>query len=90
MTKQDYVDAFNALCRGKSISFENNLLPMFSEYLTENNIENSEKIINLVVQNHQLINWYIPEVIDYYCRKHEILSLVEPEMNINKTILYYE
>lgn len=67
---------------------------MYSEYLTENNIENSDKLINLVVQNPQLIQQAIPEIVDYYCRKYNILILKrlpgEQDINVLKTILYYE
>ena len=72
MTKNDYIEMFNAMIRGTPISFQEKLLPMYSEYLTENNIENSEKLINLVVQNPQLIQQSIPQIVDYYCRKYNI------------------
>ena len=72
MTKNDYIEIFNAMIRGTPISFQEKLLPMYSEYLTENNIENSEKLINLVVQNPQLIQQSIPQIVDYYCRKYNI------------------
>ena len=68
---------------------------MYSEYLTENNFENSDKLVNLVVQNPQLIQQAIPNIVEYYCRKYNILSLRE-RLDLNslfnnfKTILYYE
>ena len=94
MTKNEYIDIFNAMIRGTPVSFTEKLLPMYSEYLTENNIENSEKLINLVVQNPQLIQQSIPQIVDYYCRKYNILILKKlpgpQDLNILKTILYYE
>ena len=94
MTKNEYIDIFNAMIRGTPVSFTEKLLPMYSEYLTENNIENSEKLINLVVQNPQLIQQSIPQIVDYYCRKYNILILQKlpgpQDLNILKTILYYE
>ena len=94
MTKNEYIDIFNAMIRGTPVSFTEKLLPMYSEYLTENNIENSEKLINLVVQNPQLIQQSIPQIVDYYCRKYNIFILQKlpgpQDLNILKTILYYE
>ena len=55
MTKNECIDIFNAMIRGTPVSFQDKLLPMVSEFLTENNIENSDKMINLIVQNPQLI-----------------------------------
>ena len=94
MTKKECIELFNNMIRGTPISFQDKLLPMVSEFLTENNIENSEKMINLIVQNPQLIQQTLPEVVDYYCRKFCILSLKqqvnESLLNNFKTILYYE
>lgn len=90
MTKNDCLDVFNAMIRGTPVSFSEKLLPMFSEYLTENNIENSEKLINLIVQNPQLMQGEMPEMVDYYCRKYNILSVVQDLKGLKKTILYYE
>jgi hypothetical protein len=91
MTKNECIDIFNAMIRGTPVSFTEKLLPMYSEYLTENNIENSEKLINLVVQNPQLIQQSIPKIVEYYCRKFNILSILEKnKFNNFNTILYYE
>ena len=94
VTKSDCIEIFNAMIRGTPVSFTEKLLPMYSEYLTENNIENSDKLINLVVQNPQLIQQTIPKIVDYYCRRYNILilkKLPEPQdLNVFKTILYYE
>jgi predicted house-cleaning noncanonical NTP pyrophosphatase (MazG superfamily) len=94
MTKNECIELFNNMIRGTPVSFQDKLLPMVSEFLTENNIENSEKMINLIVQNPQLIRETLPEVVDYYCRKFCILSLREKVneslLNNFKTILYYE
>lgn len=90
-TKNDCIDIFNCMIRGTPVSFQEKLLPMYSEYLTENNIENSDKLINLVVQNPQLIQNSISKIVEYYCRKYDILSLAKSDkFNNLKTILYYE
>lgn len=94
VTKDLCIEVFNSMIRGTPVSFTETLLPIYSEYLTENNIENSEKLINLVVQNPQLLQEAIPKIVDYYCRKYNILSILllpnANEINIPKTILYYE
>ena len=94
VTKNDCIEIFNAMIRGTPVSFQDKLLPMVSEFLTENNIENSDKMINLIVQNPQLIQNTLPELVDYYCRKFNILSLKQQVnnslLNNFKTILYYE
>lgn len=94
VTKNDCILVFNAMIRGTPISFKERILPLYVEYLTENNFENSDKLINLVVQNPQLIQQALPKIVEYYCRKYNILSLKEKVNNslINnlKTILYYE
>ena len=94
VNKNDCIDIFNAMIRGTPVSFKDKLLPMVSEYLTENNIENSDKMINLIVQNPQLIQQTVPKVVEYYCRKFNILILKKlpgpQDLNILKTILYYE
>ena len=89
--KSKCIDIFNAMIRGTPISFNENLLLLYSEYLTENNIENSDKLIYLIVQNPHLIKQAIPKIVDYYCRKYNILSLlVKDNFNTFKKILYYE
>ena len=95
VTKNDCISVFNAMIRGTPVSFQDKLLPIYSEYLTENNFENSDKLINLVVQNPQLIQQAMPDIVEYYCRKYNILSL-NLKLDLNglfnnlKTILYYE
>jgi hypothetical protein len=93
VTKNDCIEVFNAMIRGTPVSFKEKLLPLYSEYLTENNFENSDKLINLIVQNPQLIQNAIPELVDFYCRKYNILSIKQKlnnSLNNFKTILYYE
>jgi hypothetical protein len=86
MTKNDYINIFNNMIRGTPVSWQNKILPMICEYLTEIKLENYDKLINLIVQNPQMCNQYLLDCVSYYCRKHCILSII---FN-NKTILYYE
>ena len=95
VTKNECLDIFNAMIRGTPIPFDKQLFPIISEYLTEINYENSDKVINLIVQNPQIVQKFIPDLVEYYCRKYNILRLqIKPKVNninINfKTILYYE
>lgn len=95
VTKNSCIDVFNAMIIGTPVSFQDEILPMVLEYLTEINYENFETVKNLIVQNPQLVQKFIPELIEYYCRKFYILRIqINPnlnEINFNlKTILYYE
>ena len=86
VTKSECIEIFNNMIRGTPISFTEKLIPLYSEYLTENNFENSDKLVNLIVQNPQLSSNYLIDCTRYYCEKHCILSILYN----NKTILYYE
>ena len=90
MKKEEYIEVFNAMIRGTSVSFQDKLFPMVSEYLTEINYENYQEVINLIGQNPQLVQQFMPDLIKHYCRKHDIISL-QKQMNPDyfKTILYY-
>lgn len=94
MNKNECISIFNTMIRGTPVSFTEKLLPLFSDYLTEIKCEKSDKMINLIVQNPQLIQQALPVLIEYYCRKYNILRVqVKSDLNINinfKTILYYE
>lgn len=95
MDKNALIELFNSMILGVPVSFDKKLLPMISEYLTEINYENSGQMITLIGQNPQLVQKFIPECIEYYCRKYNILRLQKkPDpngINLNfKTILYYE
>ena len=86
MMKSDYIDIFNAMIRGPPVSFTEKVLPMISDYLTEIKYEKSDKLISLIISNPDLVQSALPKVIDYFCRKYQILKL----MFNNKIILYYE
>ena len=93
MEKSEYIEVFNSIINGTPVSFQDKLLPMVSEYLTEIKYENSDKVINLIVQNPQMIQQTLPELVEYYCRKYNIFSIKQKFDNslFNlKTILYYE
>lgn len=92
VTKQECISIFNAMIRGAPTD---KLVNLISDYLTEIKCEKSEKIINLIVQNPQLIQQVFPQIVEYYCNKYNILSVKKVDLNdlyINslKTVLYYE
>lgn len=92
VTKQECISIFNAMIRGTPTD---KLIILISDYLTEIKCEKSDKMINLIVQNPQLIQQVFPQIVEYYCRKYNILSIKKVDLNnlyINslKTILYYE
>lgn len=92
VNKQECIFIFNAMIRGTPTD---KLIILISDYLTEIKCEKSEKIINLIIQNPQLIQQSFPQIVEYYCRKYNILSIKKVDLNnlyINnfKTILYYE
>ena len=92
VTKQECISIFNAMIRGAPID---KLIILISDYLTEIKCEKSGEIINLIAQNPQLIQQVFPQIVEYYCRKYNILSIKKVDLNnlyINslKTILYYE
>ena len=86
VTKSECIEIFNAMIRGTPISFNEKLLPLISEYLTEINYEKSNEMIQLIIQNPQLAQSTIPDIVNYYCSKFCILSII---FNL-KTILNYE
>ena len=51
MNKKDYIDMFNGIIRGDPVPFKEKVIPMISDYLTEINYENREKMISLIEQN---------------------------------------
>ena len=90
MNKEEYVNIFNNIIRGTPVSFTEKVLPMISEYLTEINYENIPQTITLIGQNPQLAERFMPDLVRYYCQKHDIIS-VQKQINPGnfKTILYY-
>lgn len=86
VNKEECILIFNEMIRGTPIPSDK-IISLISDYLTRINYDKSDKIINLIIQNPQLIQQTIPKIVDYYCRKYTILSILN---NNFKTILYYE
>jgi len=85
---------FNGIIRGDPVPFKEKVIPMISDYLTEINYENREKIISLIEQNPSVGQNPLEELIEYYCRKFNIFRLFnfidQRGQKIFKIILYYE
>lgn len=85
MTKKDCIRIFNAMVKNIPVSYDKDIIPLVSDYLTEIKYENSSKIINLILQQPDLLQLALPKIIDFYCRKFNIFQLID-----KKVILYYE
>lgn len=83
MTKDEIMGILNANIRGTPVSIDK-LITLVSDYLTEINYENADKIIYLIQQNPQLIEMAYPKIVEYFTKKYNILSLI-----YNNKILYY-
>jgi hypothetical protein len=83
MTKDEIMEILNANIRGTPVSIDK-LIILISDYLTEINYENADKIIYLIQQNPQLIEMAYPKIVEYFTKKYNILSLI-----YNNKILYY-
>lgn len=85
--KQTCIYLFNAIINNQSISFDKELVPFVTEYLTEIKYEKINEIIILLQQRPELIsNQLFMAMIDYYCKKYCILSLLAGK----QIILFYE
>ncbi len=90
MDKNDCIEIFNAMIRETPVSFNERILPMISEYLTEINSENVVEKISLIGQNPQLANNIFPDVVNHFCGKYNIVKVMETDkFNNLKTIMYY-
>lgn len=85
MKLQQILNILNASATGNSISFDKEIIPMISDFLTENNIKNSDKLINLILQQPALAQMALPTVFRYFVQKHHINTV---SFN-NKILLYY-
>ena len=87
--KEKCINVFNNMIRGTPVSFDKEILPLASEYLTKINYEKSGEMINLIVQNPQMVQSIMPDMINYYCKEYDIISVQKQINGIYKTILYY-
>ena len=85
--KQTCIYLFNAIINKQPVSFDKELVPFVTEYLTEIKYEKINEIIILLQQKPELISsQLISAMIDYYCKKHCIFSLLAGK----QIILFYE
>lgn len=91
MEKKDCIEVFNAMIKQTPISFDEKIVPLILEYLTEINYEKINEMIYLIRENPQMINRFLPEMIEYYCKKFNIFKLMQKDkFNNFKVIMYYE
>ena len=86
VNKNECINLFNNINNGVPVSFKDIVLPFLSEYLTEINLKDSDKIISLIIQKPNLAKNIIAEAMEYYLRKYCIFSI---SFN-NKILLYYD
>lgn len=85
MSKDKIIEILNkAISKDTPPTIEEYLL-IISEYLTEINYKDSEKVISLITQQPFIVTNFIPKVVDYFTRKLNICSIIENK----QTILYY-
>ena len=82
MNKKEILNILNSLIKGNASTEK--LIQLVAEYLTENNIQKSNKLINLIISDPLLLNRALPTVIEYYTYKYNIFSLI-----FNNKIIYY-
>lgn len=91
MEKKDCIEVFNAMIKQTPISFYEKIVPLILEYLTEINYEKINEMIYLIRENPQMINRFLPEMMEYYCKKFNIFKLMQKDkFNNFKVIMYYE
>lgn len=84
--KQTCINIFNNIIRGHPVDFEKTLFPFVINYLTDINCNKLQEKINLLSQHPELIQKLVPEIMDYYSKKYNLLSII---FN-HQIILYYE
>ena len=85
MNKNDFADIFNCFLTGTPVDFNNRLIPIILEYLTDIKCENTQKTISLLRNNPPILSNLMGKLIPYFCRKYSINSVL---FN-NKTLMYY-
>lgn len=84
MTKEKLTELLNSFARNQPVDIKD-IVNLISDYLTDINYENSDKLISFISNNPILTSEALPTVIDYFRRKYTIYSVIYN----NKTILYY-
>jgi len=85
MSKDKIIEILNkAISKDNPPTIEEYLL-IISEYLTEINYKDSEKVISLITQQPIIVTNFMPKVVDYFTRKLDICSVIKDK----QIILYY-
>lgn len=84
--KKECVAVMNSMLKGTPVDFNNQLVPLITEYLDNSNYERKDDMIKAIAQNPNLATNVIPNVIDFFRKKFNISFL---SYN-NKILMYYE
>ena len=88
ITKESCIKLFNAALNNTSISLEDDLIPLLSDYLFEVKCDKASELLSFIINNPTLILETIPTLIDYYTRKFNVCSIYLNKNNF-KPFLYY-
>lgn len=88
ITREKCIKIFNAVANNNSVSFQNDLLPLISDYLTEIKVDKASELISFIINNPSLITFTIPTLEEYYTRKFNIYSIYLSKNN-SKPFMYY-
>lgn len=83
MDKNECVEIFNSMIKNISIPLDK-LFLLISEYLSDNKIKNSDKLMKLITELPHLTQYAMPVVIEHFEKKFNIFSII-----YNKKIIYY-
>ena len=82
MTRNDCVEILNAANEGRPT---NKLMMAISEYIAESKPQQVNKMIEFLNANPHFINMIFPQVMEYYQKKFNIVSIIQN----NRILLYY-
>ena len=86
MDKKECIELFNKMTNNIPVDLSSAVIPLIYEFLTDINAKNTEKLIELIVENPILISETLPKVINHICIKYQINYI---SLN-GKIILYYD
>lgn len=82
INKKECIEILNKTIKNQVL--DNKVFDLIFEYLE--NIGKNPQTIEIFQQNPHLMNNILPDLIDYYCIKYEIIKIIKND----KIILFYE
>lgn len=90
MERDECIKIFNDKIRNVPLSLDKQVIPLVLDYLTEINYEKINEMISLIGQNPQIAGNFFPEMIDYYCKKFNIIKVMKKDkFNNFNLIMFY-